>query len=239
MTEAEWNACADPTPMLLFLGGKVSERKLRLFAVACCRGVWQWLVDVRSQRGLEAAESYADGLASLAEFGEARENSLRAMEDAAGDSESAILGHAKWHAATAVAHCAETPFCVDRARDASHEARQADSRHRFETAFPGIEVPYPAPDASEGLSHSALLRDIMGNPFNPIARERSWLTWNDGAIRKMARSIYDDRAFDRLPLLADALEDAGCTDPAILTHCRQPGEHVRGCWVVDLLLGKA
>ena len=66
----------------------------------------------------------------------------------------------------------------------------------------------------------------------------SWLAWNDGAIRKIAQTIYDARAFDRLPLLADALEDAGCTDAAILSHCREPGEHVRGCWVVDLLLGK-
>ena len=66
----------------------------------------------------------------------------------------------------------------------------------------------------------------------------SWLAWNDGAIRKMAQVIYDDRAFDRLPLLADALDDAGCTDAAILGHCRGGGEHVRGCWVVDLLLGK-
>ncbi len=67
----------------------------------------------------------------------------------------------------------------------------------------------------------------------------SWLAWNDGAIRKIAQTIYDARAFDRLPLLADALEDAGCTDAAVLSHCREPGEHVRGCWVVDLLLGKS
>ena len=68
---------------------------------------------------------------------------------------------------------------------------------------------------------------------------RAWLAWNDGTIRKMAQVIYGDRAFDRLPLLADALEDAGCTDADILGHCRTPGEHVRGCWVVDLLLGKS
>jgi hypothetical protein len=57
-------------------------------------------------------------------------------------------------------------------------------------------------------------------------------------VARLARGIYDDRAFDRLPILADALEDAGCHDTAILDHCRQPGPHVRGCWVVDLLLGK-
>jgi hypothetical protein len=62
--------------------------------------------------------------------------------------------------------------------------------------------------------------------------------WNDGAVVKLAESIYTERAFDRLPILADALEDAGCTDAAVLDHCRGPGPHVRGCWVVDLVLGK-
>ena len=85
-----------------------------------------------------------------------------------------------------------------------------------------------------------LLRDVVGNPFRSAAvLNPSWLAWNDGAIRKMAQAIYDARAFDRLPLLADALEDAGCTDADILAHCRSGGEHVRGCWVVDLLLGKS
>ena len=84
-----------------------------------------------------------------------------------------------------------------------------------------------------------LLRDVFGNPFRPVLISPSWLAWNDGAIRKMVQLIYDDRAFNQLPLLADALEDAGCADAAILSHCREPGEHVRGCWVVDLLLGKS
>jgi len=88
------------------------------------------------------------------------------------------------------------------------------------------------------LRQVELLRDLVGNPFRRVRLNLSWLAWNDGAIPKMAQSIYDARAFDRLPLLADALEDAGCDDADILSHCRTPGEHVRGCWVVDLLLGK-
>jgi hypothetical protein len=66
----------------------------------------------------------------------------------------------------------------------------------------------------------------------------SWLRWDDGTIPKLAQAIYDERAFDHLPVLADALEEAGCANADILAHCRGPGEHVRGCWVVDLLLGK-
>ena len=86
---------------------------------------------------------------------------------------------------------------------------------------------------------SNLVRDILGNPFRPVWFDPSWIAWNDGTVRKLAQVISDDRAFDRLPILADALEDAGCTDTDILGHCRNGGEHVRGCWVVDALLGKS
>jgi hypothetical protein len=84
----------------------------------------------------------------------------------------------------------------------------------------------------------ALARDVFGNPFRPITLAADFLRWGGGMVPKLARAIYDDRAFGQLPVLADALEDAGCTDPAILAHCRGPGPHVRGCWVLDLLLGK-
>jgi len=83
------------------------------------------------------------------------------------------------------------------------------------------------------------LRDIFGNPFQPLPTiDSSWLSWNDRSIRKLAQAIYDDRTFDRLPILADALEESGCHNEDILAHCRAPGPHVRGCWIVDLVLGK-
>jgi len=83
---------------------------------------------------------------------------------------------------------------------------------------------------------AAMLRDIFGPlPFRPVPLEPTWLT---PTVVKLAQTIYDRYAFNRLPVLADALEEAGCTKADILAHCRQPGEHVRGCWVVDLLLGK-
>ncbi len=97
-----------------------------------------------------------------------------------------------------------------------------------------------APDGTAERQYQvAVLHDLFGNKLRNRCVQVSWLTWNDGAIRKLAQVIYNDRSFDRLPLLADALEDAGCTDADMLTHCRGGGEHVRGCWVVDLLLGKA
>jgi hypothetical protein len=90
-----------------------------------------------------------------------------------------------------------------------------------------------------GLIHYSwlcnLIRDIFGNPFRPVAVDARWRT---AAAVGLAASIYEDRAFDRLPILADALEEAGCDNDAILAHCRGDGPHVRGCWVVDLILGK-
>ena len=89
------------------------------------------------------------------------------------------------------------------------------------------------------MSWAPLIRCVFGNPFRPPLLQAAWLTWNDGCVRKLADGIYGDRRFEDLPVLADALEDAGCQDEAILTHCRSPMEHVRGCWVVDLILEKS
>jgi hypothetical protein len=86
--------------------------------------------------------------------------------------------------------------------------------------------------------HAALLRDILGNPFRPSALDPAWLAWNGGTVAKLAAAIYDERRFADLPILADALEDAGCADAGILAHCRGGGEHVRGCWAVDRLTGR-
>jgi hypothetical protein len=84
-----------------------------------------------------------------------------------------------------------------------------------------------------------LIRDLLGNPFRPVKVKKAWLTWNARTIPAIAQAIYDDRTFDRLPILADALEEAGCDNADMLSHLRGPGPHVRGCWAVDLILGKA
>ena len=85
----------------------------------------------------------------------------------------------------------------------------------------------------------ALFKEIMGNPFRQPTVQREWLTWNDAVVPKLARAIYEHRQFEHCTILADALEDAGCTNTDILDHLRSPGPHVRGCWPVDLLLGKS
>ncbi len=84
----------------------------------------------------------------------------------------------------------------------------------------------------------SVLRCIFGNPFRSAFVASSWLTRHNGLLVSIARQMYESRNFTDMPILADALEEAGCTNADILNHCRQPGEHVRGCWVIDLLLGK-
>ena len=95
--------------------------------------------------------------------------------------------------------------------------------------------------STQSGSSLQLLRCIIHNPLPDPSPTLSidLLSWNSGKIFNLAQGIYDERAFEHLPILADALEEAGCTNADILNHCRQPGEHVRGCWVVDLLLGKS
>jgi hypothetical protein len=109
--------------------------------------------------------------------------------------------------------------------------------------FPSLRAALPPPEATildaEFGALCGLVRDLFGNPFRPSPPPPpAVLAWNDGTIPRIAQAIYDKRAFDRLPILADALEEAGCTNQDMLGHCRSGGEHVRGCWAVDLILGR-
>jgi hypothetical protein len=81
-----------------------------------------------------------------------------------------------------------------------------------------------------------IARDIFGNPFRPVKIDNRWLT---STVIDLASAIYAERAFDRMGVLCDALMDAGCNSDEIIAHCRASGPHVRGCWVIDLLLGKS
>jgi hypothetical protein len=95
-------------------------------------------------------------------------------------------------------------------------------------------------DHQQRIVMSVLLRDIIGPLlFRPVNLAPSWLNWHDGLLVSMARQMYHNRDFTEMPILADALEEAGCQDQDILDHCRARSEHVRGCWVVDLVLGKS
>lgn len=114
---------------------------------------------------------------------------------------------------------------------------QPDSYDAF-MAIKSHPIVSAASDAT-ALEWGILVREIYGpNPFLPIRVEPAWLNWNDCTVTKLAQNIYDQCAFDTMPILADALEDAGCDNTAILDHLRKPGNHMRGCWALDVLLDK-
>jgi hypothetical protein len=241
MTEAEWLTCTDPQPMLRFLRGQSSERKLRLFAVACCRRLGEFLLDERVRSAVEVAERFADGTVGQ----EAREDAKNEADEAAlellddVEERRIVKSYAFWsaaraaHAAVCTAADPDGPL-AERAAEvaaAGVECYVRDELHDSENA--------PAALQAEKVTQAELVRDLFGPlPFRTVTINPLWLAWNGGTVVKLAQGIYDDRGFDRLPVLADALEEASCTDPDLLGHCREPGPHVRGCWILDRLLGK-
>jgi hypothetical protein len=127
---------------------------------------------------------------------------------------------------------------IDTARffvDAAIGGAQAKAGEHFDAMY-GQIVEYRLPDYElEWVAQAAIFKDIFGNPFRPAAFAEAWRSESAVAL---ARTAYDTRNFSLLPILADALEEAGCDHPEVLGHCRGPGPHVRGCWVVDGVLGK-
>jgi hypothetical protein len=215
-TEREWLECAHPHDLLYFLNDKASDRKLRLFGCACVRQFWLKLKEQSPERkGVEIAERFADGLADMREL--QRINKQLA--------EMCWEPQPSWGMCTgAVLELTAQPrsqFGVRRASEtAGMVAFEAGTLHATEKA------------------QADIVRDIFVNPFRPVTLPRDFLTWNNSLLPRLAQSIYDSRAFERLPLLADALEEAGCTDPELLNHCRQPGDHVLGCWPLDFVLAQ-
>lgn len=229
MTEEEWLGNQKHSQSMLWSllepgkvqRTKVGKRKLRLFACGCCRMVWHLLDDEALRSALGVAEQFADGAAGKDELRRGHERMRGRLADRYSQGP-------QW---------AERQIVGELVRDAC--SPQAGSAALGPTCFekPLGSYSLGSLDGAAVLCH--LLRDVFGNPFRPIVINREWLAWNDRSVEAVAQSIYDERDFDRLPILADALEDAGCDDEAILVHCRGPGPHVRGCWVVDLILGKA
>jgi hypothetical protein len=240
MTEAEWLECEDAKEMQRFLcetlnyhRRKAGRRKLRLFGCACCRQHWDFITDSRLRRALEFVERLAD------------EPEIKILLDK--------VEKEVGQAITAIQLRYLTSTSLSREMDRKNvEMLAAEAVNTL--ASSRVDVSSSADRAMRSIvgetdlaNHRAwrqrlqemslLLRDIFGPmPFRPVTFAPAWRT---ATVTSLAQAIYEERAFDRLPILADALEDAGCTHTDILNHCRQPGGHVRGCWVVDLVLGKS
>jgi hypothetical protein len=236
MTEDQWLSTTNIDAMLEHLGNDASDRKLRLFACGGVRSMAHLLTEHCSRHAVKIAERYADGLVNKRSFGDSRK-SIRAKERgvlrAAVFSKSRDDGNSE-----AIANKAAIAWAAT--WDAARGLLRAGAMDAGRYIALAIPIAQKA-DTPNNLLHtdlSIIARDIFGNPFRPVTVHPDWLTWNDGTVPKLAQTIYDDRRFDLLPILADALEEAGCDSADILAHCRGPGPHVRGCWVVDLLLGK-
>ena len=216
MTEAEWLTCNDPTSMLHVVHClSQSERKIRLFNAAVCRRFWNYLPEA-SQAILAESELIADGTAHV------------------GSGKNDLC-----HWANEVVSSFDREFPAKNYPNEDFRIRRNSAIAVCYGVLPdelwGAVSYFWEIDPSERHPHSVTIRDIFGNPFRAVTFNSEWRTLS---VVSLSQTIYDTRSFDRMPELGDALDRAGCRDQAIIDHCRQPSEHVRGCWVVDLVLGK-
>jgi hypothetical protein len=235
MTEEEWASCADPRPMLECVGDRAGDRKLRLFAAACCRRIWPLLLDKRSRRAVEQSERFADGIIGRWK--------LRWAANAAWDAANVKTSERTlppYTALSAAQHGEDTP--TDRALRVVRLAALSESLAERGDLRPRTPMDENTVEGRFAEPYTALLRDIIGNPFRPVSLDPAWL---NPTVVAWAQSAYEDRALPagtldatRLAVLADALEEAGCNDAEVLAHLRSAGPHGRGCWPVDAVLGK-
>lgn len=229
MTEAEWLASTDIYKMLEYLRGKVSDRKLRLFAVACCYRPYYFIPDERQRRAILLAERMADEWVD--------ENEWREAHQAVYDLWQTVCAMSLATQSKAPRGTPEVEKMMD--ADMATAAGWAILEDAWEAAYQVTGVEWDEAHIDEPDQQLALLRDIFGNPLRTIAIAPASLRRNDALLVSLAQRFYAARDFRDMPILADALDEAGCTDADILNHCRLPGEHVRGCWVVDSILGKS
>jgi hypothetical protein len=248
MTEQEWLTGVEWMDLWVYSAceiGRLTDRKKTLFAISACRHIAHRLEDPSVIRAFEVTERFADGAADATEYEQAFEAVDRASDECYFHQRSQLI-----QAATRAVRW----MCAGDMDKISSASEFVADIYGYEAAIAeGILTLNASPAEGEAIWQNStfisgkvvgeriqadLLRELIGNPFRHISFDPAWLAWNNRCIERIAQAIYDERAFDRMPILADALEDAGCDNADILNHCRSGGEHVRGCWVVDLLLGK-
>jgi hypothetical protein len=208
MTREKWHTCSSPRPLLDLISGRASDRKLQLFACACLRHVLSMFNDqnyMSLNNFVEFVDQFADGLATLDDL------HTQAWYQPNIWNIAVLTGDNSLNCASLTARCV-AGLSVSKGN-------------------PGYGISKIGIEAVQ----THLLRDIFGDPFQPLKLNSLWLTSD---VIDVAKSICETKAFSQMLKLSDALLDAGCNEPAIIHHCQSEGLHVRGCWVVDLLLGK-
>jgi hypothetical protein len=184
---------------------------------------------------IDVVERLADGSATMEESWEAYDDATSAYSEAMEAEMNAARAEGREPTGHSICvHCA----AIGAGDIQGNRNDDLFLRDVLENVVLAAGAYFPGPDAeeTERQFQSHLVRDMTGNPFQVVTLDPSWLTSN---VVPLAQAIYEERSFADLPVLADALEEAGCTNTHILAHCRLPREHVRGCWAVDLLLGKS
>lgn len=212
-TAEEWDAGVHPYDMIYHPRCR-DDRKRRLLCCAATRRIVDSVASTQLRRGIEFAEAWADG-----EF--ERPQWLAVRKDVRRIRNQTDRSQPRYRMASIVYSLLEREFMS------------------YKMALEECQwLAMPENDIDEALAQCQLAKEIFPNPFAEISFDSAWLKWNDGTVSKLAHAIYDDRHFEDLPVLGDALEEAGCSDPLILDHCRSETRHVRGCWVVDLMTGR-
>ena len=213
MSEAEWFSQQDPHQLLISLGNEASKRKLRLFCTSCVRRVWA-ILDKHNEakQAIDTSEKYADDDCTYDELAAASLQADRCIQNATNYEEKNALRAAAWASGARMDAIGIARSVVEASALASGEENEPER---------------------EAQAH--LLIDIFGNPFQPSALQVQAIPSD---VIALAEEMYKSCNFQSMHQLADALERAGYSSSDILNHCRGPGPHVRGCWVVDLVLGK-
>jgi hypothetical protein len=221
MNQKTWLKSTDPREMLRHLGDAPSDRKLRLFSCACCRRAWKFAQDKRLEPLLLLFEGVADGTVKDRRRAPARTQCYKLTQADVGASQ----------------HCLAWEMWGGMRK--SFVRQDNDLGESAAAAFgysAGTGRKFHALKEAERAEQARVVREIFGNPFLPVAFDPAWRT---DTVLTLARQMYEARDFGAAPILADAVQDAGCNHPELLTHLRAPnGEHYRGCWVIDLVLDR-
>lgn len=265
MTETQWLASPALFPMLVFLQGAaasgslrsyndegilkdgasewITPRQIRNFAGACCERMKSLELNQPSRQALEVFCRYARDEVSLDDA----QGELARVQRWAEESNDALsvlpaLSVYRRDDASSAADCASNVVwlmawgATGKELIAYYQIR--DEHDLWMWGFEGPPHPaWRAACAAEESVQAGLLREVVGNPFRMSAVEPAWLAWQDGAIGQLAERIYQEDAFELLPMLADALEESGCGDARLVEHCRSEPGHVRGCWAIELIRG--
>ncbi|MGF1580111.1 MAG: hypothetical protein ACFCD0_12180 [Gemmataceae bacterium] len=226
MTEAEWYQCKDLHQMMRQFSFRGHDRKWRLFAVACCKHFWPTNAHEMATHGLSIAKKYADGVVSLKELVQTHRQ-IQAAHRAMVSNWAYVVRvspgstHRPTEDDLAVVSSLEIAITVTKEDLDTHEVvRRCNG----------------GTSTTRGRKwQRRLLRCVFANPTRTTEFDAQSLSHDVLAI---AKTIFDESRFDHLPILADALEESGCNDGELLDHCREKCNHVPGCWVLDLILGK-